>query len=175
MINGLLTEQIIWNFIYLSYMSRLWRSNSQDVLEVPDQKVFIRPSGTRLRYGTIRLGIDHAPLVWKDADHVFASHGSVLESHKQEERDALQLGSPHRVSAQILNQQPVDCWLVEGCEPSIWQPWIERTDETNRPRVILSWTDAQQLGQDEDNRSKITRKNMGKFGYHMLIYLILTS
>jgi hypothetical protein len=149
------------------------RSNPQDVLEVPDQKVFIRPSGTRLRYGTIGLGIDHAPLVWKDADHVFTSHDSFFESHKQEERDALKLGSPHRLSAQILNQQPVDCLLVEGCEPSIWQPWIERMDEMNRPRVILSWTDAQQLGQDEDYRSKITcKKNMGKFGYHTTYWFL---
>jgi hypothetical protein len=148
------------------------RSNLQDVLEVPDQEVFIRPSGTRLRYGTIGLGIDHAPLVWKDADHVFESHDSVLESHKQEEGDVVQLGSPHRVSSQILNQQPVDCLLVEGWGPSIWQLWVERAAEENRPKVILSWTDAQQLGQDEGYRSKTTHKNMGKLGYHTTYWLL---
>jgi hypothetical protein len=97
----------------------------------------------------VGLGIDLAPVVWKEADHVFASHDNSLESHKEDKSIAVQLGSPHRVSSQVLNQHPVECLLVEGWEPNIWQPWIGRTTEENRPKVILSWTNAQQLGQDE--------------------------
>jgi hypothetical protein len=149
------------------------RSNPQDVLEVPDREVYIRPSGTKWRYGTIGLGIDHqAPTVWREADHVFASHDTSLDSHKQDEGGTVQIGTPHRVPARILNKHQVDCLLVEGWEPTVWKPWVERAGKANRPKIILSWTTVGELENEEGVFKKSTRKAIENLGYHTTYWLL---
>jgi hypothetical protein len=100
-------------------------ATSNDVLEVPDASVKLPSARAIWTYGTIGLGIDHVPGVWKDHKHCFASHRhEILPSHASQ---ATQLGPPGRVKPNVLNKHPVDCLLVEGHEPSLWKPWIERS------------------------------------------------
>ena len=95
-----------------------------DVLEVPDTSVKLLSARAIWTYGTVGLGIDHIPSVWKEHHHRFGSHRhEIIPNHPSQ---AAQLGPPGRVKPTILNQYPVDCLLVEGHEPGLWKPWVEK-------------------------------------------------
>jgi hypothetical protein len=62
--------------------------------------------------------------------------------------------------------------LVEGWDPTIWTPWVERADQENRPKVILSWTTVQELDSEDGVLKKSTWKAMESLGYHTTYWLM---
>jgi hypothetical protein len=135
------------------------------VLEVPDVTVTLSSGRRAWTYGTVGVGVDYGPMIWKEHEHVFLAH-SQQTTHALP-TTALNLGSPQRLKPDFLDQHPVECLLVEGDSATRWIPWVANTKPSNRPSAILSFLPADALDQDEGPVPKAQRKALNKLGYEV--------
>jgi hypothetical protein len=100
-----------------------------DVLEVPDVTVKLSSGRRTWTYGTVGVGVDYGPTIWKEHEHVFTSHTQPT-THKLPTQ-AKDLGRPNRLKPAFLNDHPEDCLLVEGESHQRWIPWINKAKAGN--------------------------------------------
>jgi hypothetical protein len=133
------------------------------VLEVPDVTVKLSSGRRNWTYGTVGVGVEYVPAIWKEHEHVFSAQTQRL-THKTPIQ-AINLGRPNRLKSTFLNDHPVDCLLVDGESDTRWVPWISSTQEANRPQAILSFLDKTSLDDEDGPISKTQRKVLTKLGY----------
>jgi hypothetical protein len=133
------------------------------VLEVPDVTVKLPHERPTWTYGSIGVGVDYGPTIWKDQRHVFHSH--THRTQHQTASTATDLGRPNRLKKRFLNHHPVDCLLIEGESYTTWIPWILEASDTNRPQAILNFVNKEALDQDDGPLPKTHRKILQKLGY----------
>jgi hypothetical protein len=133
------------------------------VLEVPDVTVKLSNNRRVWTYGTVGVGVNYGPTIWKDHIQVFTSHTQQI-THLVPS-NAVDLGRPNRLKADFLNQHPVECLLIEGESSDRWIPWIGEADEANRPTAILSFVDKKLLDLEDGPIPKNQRKALQSLGY----------
>jgi hypothetical protein len=133
------------------------------VLEVPDVTVKLSSKRRVWTYGTVGVGVDYGPTIWKDHTQVFTSHTqqttTILPSK------AVDLGKPNRLKSDFLNRHPVECLLVEGESCERWIPWIKRANQDKRPLAILSFVAKESLDHEDGPVPKDQRKCLQRLGY----------
>jgi hypothetical protein len=127
--------------------TRNLNSTPNDVLEVPDVSVKLRSNRRVWTYGTVRVGVNYGPMIWKDHTQVFTSH--TQQTNHILPTAALDLGRPNRLKKDVLNQHPVDCLLIEGESTTKWVPWVIAAEEVNKPSAILCFIDKELLDHDD--------------------------
>jgi hypothetical protein len=139
------------------------KTTSNDVLEVPDVTVKLKSDQQVWTYGTVGVGVNYGPMIWKDHRQVFTAH--TQQTTHQQPTNAVDLGRPSRLKTDLLNHHPVDCLLIEGESYTKWIPWVLEAKEINRPQAILSFIPTSLLDHDDSPVPKAQRKTLQKLGY----------
>jgi hypothetical protein len=145
-------------------------TTSNDVLEVPDVVVKLSDERRAWTYGSVGVGVDYGPKIWKEHHHVFAAHAQ--QTTHVEPSVAVQLGDPNRLKIDILNRHPVDCLLMEGDLNNCWIPWIREAEDEHRPKAIMIFADGASIEDEEAGISKKHRKFLNKLGYDVRYWYI---
>jgi hypothetical protein len=140
------------------------------VLEVPDITVQLSDNRRVWTCGTIEVGVNYRPTVWKDHIQVFTSHTQQITQRVPS--NAVDLGRPNRLKADFLNQHPVECLLIEGESCERWIPWIKQADEANRPTAILSFVDKKSLDLEDGSVPKDRQKVLQSLGYDVRYWFL---
>jgi hypothetical protein len=135
---------------------------SKDVLEVPDVAVKLSDERRAWTYGSIGVGVDYGPKIWKEHHHVFSAHAQ--QTTHVEPSAAVQLGNPNRLRNDILDRHPVDCLLMEGEINNCWISWIREAADNHRPHAIMMFAEGSTIEEEEAGIPKMHRKFMNKLG-----------
>jgi hypothetical protein len=138
-------------------------TTSKDVLEVPDVTVMLSSNRRVWTYGTVGVGVNYGPTIWKDQIPVFTSH--TQQTNHLIPTKATDLGPPSRLKKNLLNQHPVDCLLIEGESPTKWMSWIIEADNNHKPKAVLSFINKELLDHEDGPVPKTQRKLLQKLGY----------
>jgi hypothetical protein len=145
-------------------------TTSKDVLEVPDVVVKLSDERRAWTYGSIGVGVDYGPKIWKEHQHVFSAHAQ--QTTHVEPSAAVQLGNPNRLKHDVLNRHPVDCLLMEGGFDNCWIPWIQEAEDQHRPQAIMVFAEGSTIEEEEAGIPKVHRKVLNKLGYDVRYWYI---
>jgi hypothetical protein len=109
-------------------------TTTNNVLEVPDIAVKLSSTRRAWTYGTIGVGVEYGPMIWKEHKHVFSAH--TQQTTHVVTTTAVNLGLPNRLKQDTLSRIPVDCLLLEGDEATKWVPLVMKAEKQNRPQMI---------------------------------------
>jgi hypothetical protein len=145
-------------------------TTSKDVLEVPDVVVKLSDERRAWTYGSVGVGVDYGPKIWKEHHHVFAAHAQ--QTTHVEPSAAVQLGDPNRLQSDVLNRHPVDCLLMEGDLNHRWISWIREAEDENRPKAMMIFAEGAVIEDEEAGIPKVHRKFLNKLGYDVRYWYI---
>jgi hypothetical protein len=92
---------------------------------------------------------------WREDAHIFAAEGG-----KATNNDTHRLGSPERVTADILNKYPVEVLAIEETAQSFkskqrfWVKWLDKCHLTNQPNYVIILIPSKELVEADGLQSK---------------------
>jgi hypothetical protein len=139
--------------------------DAKDVLTVPDEVVQLvtEVNQTRWTFGSIGLGFEVAGQVWRQHEHIFSSHTHEIKM-KKISRTA-RLGPPTRVRQDIFEQYQVDGLVIDKVDGIIWKKWLDKARPANHPKIILVFSDGDQLIKEDGIMGKGFHTDMKRHGY----------
>ena len=105
---------------------------------------------------------------WREDEHVFSADGGNLQGNAGTQH----LGSPGRVSPDVLNRHPVEVLAIKDAPPSdalshdrFWVKWIEKCTVPHLPSYIIVAALPKELVEADGLQSKSWRRWFQAWGY----------
>ena len=149
-------------------VSKLPRDN---VLQAPVKLIYLDPQkATSWSYGTIGVRVDLANNIWSKQEFIFSSQ--VRPLIVDEHFASPELGSPNRVSRNVLSRHSINCLLIDNYRTEVWTPWVSSALDCRRPEAIMLFTQAVRLKRETGAAFKLHRKIVVKCGYSIHFWLM---
>ena len=113
---------------------------------------------------------------WREDEHVFSVEGGKAPNG---DSNLQHLGTPERVSGEVLNRYPVDVLAIEEpssvankATPPYWTKWLDKCKDANLPDYVIISAPSKELVEDSGLQSKPWRRRFEKWGYEAHYWFI---